>query len=649
MIMMFRFLCALLLVSCVAQGQAVKPYAWQSDRGLTEMSATEAQLPEYIALHHMQFDYALENDQFLMYATLHRVVRLNNNEAVQRNNRIVIPMRGVLELVDLKARALTKDGKVVSFDKANLKELKDEGAGNAVRVFAMEGVEIGGEVEYYYTRKMPADLFNRAFMQFDVPVKRSSLIVSCPGHLEFDFKSYNSFPAPEKSNAEERNTYTASLDAVPGIKKEEFSNYDANRKRVDFKLAYNYAKSKARLFTWDDAAKRYQSVVSERTKDEDKALAKFVKSLDDDTATPQDARIKNVEFKIKTSIQIDKEHRGEAGSNLETIIKTRLASEEGITRLLYGVFATLNIPCHVVITGDRESVGFDGQFDSWSYLANYLLYFPDTKKFMSPDLFEMRYPLVPPNLTAMQGLFIEPVSVGGLNSALASVKDIPPASYDVNTDNMDVTVSFNSDMSANEVRFKRYFGGINAQYLAPYYDLMPENKRNEFVMELMKQIVPDPEIVKWTAKPAQSALVDGFDLDVTFTSAHFIEKAGPRVLLKVGEMIGPQVEMYRDDSRTTGVENDYNRGYDRVININIPVGYKIKNPDDLNMDVRYKDDKGEPYLFVSTYKIDGDKLAVNIKEYYKEIFAPLSRYEDFRKVINAAADFNKIVLVLEKK
>ncbi|NJM25486.1 MAG: DUF3857 domain-containing protein [Bacteroidia bacterium] len=310
--MMLRFLFGLLmLVWGVAAGQNVKPYEWQAERGLTPMDEAEAQLPEYIALHHMQFDYALENDQFLMYATIHRVARLNNTEAVQRNNRIVIPMRGVLELVDLKARAITKEGKVISFDKANLKELKDEDAGNAVRIFAMEGVELGGEVEYYYTRKMPADLFNRAFMQFDVPVKKSSLIVSCPAHLEFDFKSYNNFPAVEKSKEEERNTYTASLDAVSAIKKEEFSNYDANRKRVDFKLAYNYAKSKARMFTWDDAAKRYQGVVSERTKDEDKALAKFVKTLNDDAAKPQDARIKNVETRIKTSVQIDKEHRGE--------------------------------------------------------------------------------------------------------------------------------------------------------------------------------------------------------------------------------------------------------------------------------------------------------------------------------------------------
>jgi hypothetical protein len=35
-------------------------------------------------------------------------------------------------------------------------------------------------------------------------------------------------------------------------------------------------------------------------------------------------------------------------------------------------------------------------------------------------------------------------------------------------------------------------------------------------------------------------------------------------------------------------------------------------------------------------------------EQYRRIIYPLAEYEDFKKVINASADFNKIVLVLEK-
>jgi hypothetical protein len=107
--------------------------------------------------------------------------------------------------------------------------------------------------------------------------------------------------------------------------------------------------------------------------------------------------------------------------------------------------------------------------------------------------------------------------------------------------------------------------------------------------------------------------------------------------------------MYREESRMTPIENDYNRGYERSIEVKIPAGYQVRNADDLNISVVYKDGDKEPYLFVSSYTLNGSVLKITVKEYYKEIYAPIERYEDYRKVINAAADFNKVTLVLEKK
>ncbi|MBA4055195.1 MAG: hypothetical protein C0490_10820, partial [Marivirga sp.] len=99
----------------------------------------------------------------------------------------------------------------------------------------------------------------------------------------------------------------------------------------------------------------------------------------------------------------------------------------------------------------------------------------------------------------------------------------------------------------------------------------------------------------------------------------------------------------------TTVENEFNRRYDRIIRIFIPAGYQIKNLDDLKINIAYKDRDLIPFIFKSDYSVKDGVLEISIEEFYKEIYAPLSRYEDFRKVVNAAADFNKITLVLEKK
>lgn len=53
--------------------------------------------------------------------------------------------------------------------------------------------------------------------------------------------------------------------------------------------------------------------------------------------------------------------------------------------------------------------------------------------------------------------------------------------------------------------------------------------------------------------------------------------------------------------------------------------------------------------FVSGFTKEGNNVNIHVREEYRNLYYPVSQYEDFKKIINAAADFNKIVLVLEKK
>lgn len=167
-------LLAFVLLSKLALANEVIPYAWEKNRPRYTLSESEKAVSELVLKHHTQYQYALENDQFLMYSTVHHIILVNNDEAVKKNNRIVISMNSTVELTDLQARAINREGKAVYFDKNNLKELKNEESGNAYRIFAIEGIELGSEIEYFYTRKMTGGIYDRVYMQFDVPVKKGS-------------------------------------------------------------------------------------------------------------------------------------------------------------------------------------------------------------------------------------------------------------------------------------------------------------------------------------------------------------------------------------------------------------------------------------------------------------------------------------------
>jgi hypothetical protein len=647
---MKRFLLTVLvIIPGFLHANGVVPYEWDKDRPRFTLTAKEKENAELILKNHLQYQYTLENDQFLVYSTFHRIIFVNSNEAIQKHNRLYIPMRNTIELVELKARSINKDGKAVYFDKSNLKEIKDEEGDKSYRIFAVEGVEIGSEVEYFYTRKMYGSVFETVFTQTDVPIKNSSFLLTSPSHLKFDFKSYQGFPQVTKEEGSELNVYKASAQDVKSVKEEPFSYADASRQKIEFKLAYNTARSSARLYTWDDAAKNFYARLTSLSKDDEKAMDKFFKSLGDNASDKTENRISNLERKIKTTIQIDKENSGGNLDEITPILKYKVASSEGITKLFLSVFTRANINCHVVVTCNRENSRFDPAFDSWGFLDEYLLYFPDTKGFIAPYNFEMRYPFVPHHFTATQGLFIEPFAVAGVKSGLASLNSIPAPDYSLSCDNLDIVVKFNDDMASNAIKQRREFSGYNASYITPFYPLMTKEDQKNMVEELTKSSAPDADIKSWSAAPLPKGIVENFVVDVDFNSSHFLEKAGPRLIFKVGDLIGAQTEMYRDDQRVLDVENDFNRLYDRVIKIELPSGYSIRNPDDLKYDVKFTDKTGVPFAFVSTYTLNNNVLEIRINEYYKEITVPVARYEDFRKVINAAADFNKVKLVLEKK
>jgi hypothetical protein len=224
--------------------------------------------------------------------------------------------------------------------------------------------------------------------------------------------------------------------------------------------------------------------------------------------------------------------------------------------------------------------------------------------------------------------------------------------YQVSNDDLDIDVTFSEDLSSNTVTMTRSFGGYNAVFVQPYYPMMTQEQRTRMVEEITRQTAPDARVTKWEVMNGEanvSAAEKPLIIHTVFTSSHFIEKAGSRYLFRVGDLIGPQVEMYRDDHRVSDVENDYNRGYDRRIVVRIPPGYAVKNPQDIVINHGYPAQGRRLFTFESDYSLEGNTLTLHIIEYYSEIFLPRENYEEYRKVINAAADFNKVTLVLEKK
>src|SRR5690606_18360304 len=114
---------------------------------------------------------------------------------------------------------------------------------------------------------------------------------------------------------------------------------------------------------------------------------------------------------------------------------------------------------------------------------------------------------------------------------------------------------------------------------------------NETDFENMKQDLASNYAFETSNKPKVTTQNDGvvnlalkpYIVTIEGKAEDIISKAGNNYLVKIGSVIGRQMEMYAEKERQLPIEIDYPHFYTRKITLIIPDGYKIKNPEIINM------------------------------------------------------------------
>ncbi|MGY8919095.1 MAG: hypothetical protein ACKVJ4_01870, partial [Flavobacteriales bacterium] len=118
---------------------------------------------------------------------------------------------------------------------------------------------------------------------------------------------------------------------------------------------------------------------------------------------------------------------------------------------------------------------------------------------------------------------------------------------------------------------------------------------------------------------------------------------------QLGSIIGTQSELYSNKTRVSPIEIKYPNYYEYDITVKIPRGYKIEGVEKININESYISNGNIIAKFESKYRVLGDTLVISIEEFYKSLKYSKYRYNEFRNVINAAADFNKLEILFVRK
>jgi Domain of Unknown Function with PDB structure (DUF3857) len=634
----------------IAQQPFYTNYTWEKSPNYKIEAGSEK--PMIALKEKTATEFVFESGGLSEYFLEHNVLWLNADDKIEYYNKIYLPYSSSSELLISKARVVKKNGDIIELDDSKILTSQDEETGNNYKFFALEGVEKGSFIEYYYViKRYPRYKGNKIQFQSSYDIENVEFDLYAPKNLIFTFKTYNNTPDVVLDTlTKDKLHWKLNLKQLKGLENEETSAYEASKSSVVYKLDRNTADNSKDISSYSVVAQNiYTYYYPEFSKKTQNSINKFISEATSDKKLEEEALIRKLEFYIKTNVFLTKDN-SENFNDLDQVIAKKIANEAGIIKLYTSLFKTLNINHQIVITSNRQDLKFDKNFEANNFLTDFLIYFPKTKTYLSPTEIQSRYGFPPAYLTDNYGLFIKEVKVGTFVSGIGEIKYIKAITADNTIDKMILDVAFDADnISNSNIKLQRSMSGYYAMYFQPYIHLSKEDDRKELMEGFAKNINEDVTIVKTELINADPELfgIEPMQINVDFTSEAFTEKAGKKYLFKVGELIGKQIQLYQEKARVLPVENEFTRSYYRTININIPQGYKIANLNDINIDNSFVKDGAELLVFKSFYEMNGNILKITADEHYRENIIETANYESYRTVINSAADFNKLVLIFE--
>jgi len=596
-------------------------------------------------------EFIFENQNLIEYYLEHKILWLNSDDRIEEYTKVYLPSANDASQVVINVRIIKKTGEIIVLDKSRILGSENEKTGIKFNYFSIDAIEKGSIIEYYYVAKRRPKLQGAMVdIESDYDKQTLEFDLYAPSNLSFSFKSFNLETTVKKiENITEKTHWKFSAKDVKAVNKEDKAPYNASIGFIMYKLHENTANNAIITSYYNVAQNLFDFYYSTYSELEKKLIHKFAKNFkfDEDLKDENKARI--IDLFIKENIYISEND----SENLTNVLKTKTANETGVIKLYIALFEKFNVTHEMVLTSNRLLLKFDKDFEATNFLQEFLFYFPASKKYLSPSKFGTRFGFPPPYFMNNFGLFITGYDINGKRKAFSEVKFIEGIPASLSSDEMLIEVNFNTkDLTKNTIALERKLNGYYAMNLHPFMNLIQPNRINEVIDQYFVQNSDkNAKVLKREFINEDPSLfgVKPFVVKFDISSEYFVEKKGDKYLFKLGDLIGPQMEMQQEKKRILPLEAEFNRSYYRTIKIHIPEGYQISNLEDIIIKNSYATKDKELFIFDSYYTLEGDVLTVTADEHYRETFVAPEIFEAYRTVINSAADFNKVTLILEPK
>jgi hypothetical protein len=630
--------------------------------------------------HDISLDYRVEGRSLYTFYTEHRLIKVLDEKGIESFSTITIPVSRGVRVPSIKARTISPNGKVHDIAKSMILVSKDDHGRNVIKI-AMEGVVKNAEIELLMEQIWPSSYYGTFDFQYTFPVAESRFSIVCPKHLVFEVKSYNGFPKGWDKVENNRRQIEIVASDIPALREEPFSFYGLHRMSVEYRMKNNINNTEVAKFnTWDDFGRMLYDNNYKISQKEKAAVNRFLSELGVQPNGKELENIRKIEDGIKQKIvlydYVGYEERkqtfatnsmksvslysvgyDETKDPLDSIISNRAATPAGYVKLFTACFVQARLNHQVGMAYDRTEYRFNKNFENWNAMDYYLFYFPNQKKFLAPTAIYLRYPFINTELVGGKGVFCNIQPSGVVTSTLHVVRPLTPFATKETYANVTAGITLTKDFEA-QTDIVYSYGGYMASPMRKNIALAPKDRVKDIVKEVVTIAGQPANIIKYSISN------EGFEnyysnkpveVYASVNTPGLVDKAGANYLFKIGKVLGPQAELYSETERFLPVHLGYPYSQKRTITVNIPKGYKVLNANVLRTNADYLDENQNTVIsFNSDYtiqsdKVKGDKLVVTVTEFYSQLQFPVAEYNYFRKVVNAAADFSKVSLLIGKK
>ena len=638
-ILLLRFL--LIVVSVNSFSQSYLNINW--DNKIGDLKTSDDDLQGIFSNHYVEYFNSKFSDEVYIYETHHMKTKINKITD-DSNNEIFISKINVSEIVDVKSKIINDDTTVTYGFEEMKKMINKSTSSENYNYYKIPGIKEQDIVEVIYTVKRDFNFNGNKIIEESYPILSSKFIL-IENNFKSNIKIYNSFNSfVEDTLIDGKKSKLINFKNLDATSNEQYSTPIANKIKVSYQC-YENREDVSQTEYWNNLVQNLRELFFPSSINPI-AIDLFNEIQKNNISIPEnEISISNkIDEYIKNNFIISDDDDPNL-NEISYIFDNKISNDFSIIQVYTNLLKAAKVDYEVAISCNRYFLKFDPELFDPNQLREFVIYLPNSEKYISPNRIEYRVSEAPDDLLGNYGVFID-------KNLDYYFSEITQSDKNFSEIKKKIEISIPKNLKKLKIKENRSFSGYWAIMNRNYVSLS-ENEETDFLIDYFTiSGLNNKKVTNYNIKNfnnSNNSFNTPLKINSTITTTELIEEVDGLVYLKVGKVIGLQSNLFDDNKRINEIEINFPNSYEYEIDIEIPNGYRVSDYSELNKSKEFISVDGSiSAKFDSKATLNNNTIYIVIEEFYKNLRYDKGRYQEFREVINAAAKFYESSVTLEE-